>query len=122
MDRWRFVRTNRDADAREALAALDLPLFAIWGTEDLNVDAGADAEIYRALAAPRHPMSRVVLWPEATHGLLRAGPYNWQLVEDWSPWAHARFVVQGRHAYAPGAMEAITDWITAVAAEAGAAP
>lgn len=110
-DRWRFISRNRNLDASEALSALDLPLLAIWGAEDLNVDAAGNATIYRDILAGREVPTRVVVWPEATHGLLKAAGYNWQLTEDWSPFAKLRFIAEGRHAYAPGALDMIADWV-----------
>ncbi len=114
-DRWRFVRQNRGADARAPLSTLDLPLLAVWGADDLNVDAARNAAVYRDVLAERDVPTRIILWPDATHGLLKAPAYNWQLVEDWSWFAYARFLVEGRHAFAPGALGMIADWITAVA-------
>ncbi len=114
-DRWRFIRQNREADAREPLSTLDLPLLAIWGAEDLNVDAVRNAAIYREILAKRDVPTRILLWPDATHGLLKAPAYNWQLTEDWSGFAYARFLAEGRHAFAPGALDMIATWIAGFA-------
>ncbi len=111
VDRWRFIRENRNADAREALARLDLPLLAMWGAEDLNVDAARNAAIYRELLVEQKDQTQIVVWPDATHGLLNHAAYNWQLVEDWSLFAGLRFVAEGRYAYAPGALDTIIGWI-----------
>ncbi|MGB3556008.1 MAG: alpha/beta hydrolase, partial [Jannaschia sp.] len=108
--RWAFIRRNRDADASADLARLDLPILAIWGAEDLNVDAIADAASYRSLLAD-NPAARVLVAPDATHGLLKAGPYNTQLTADWPWWVTARFLVEGRYAFAPGALSQVVDWI-----------
>ncbi|WP_206608912.1 alpha/beta hydrolase [Notoacmeibacter marinus] len=110
-DRWSFIRRNRDQDAREDLGRLDMPLLAIWGAEDLNVDASGDAAIYREVVGSGPPGTRIVLVANATHGLLKAEPYNWQLVEQW-PWhAKLRFLVEGRYAFASGALDRIGEWI-----------
>lgn len=61
------------------------------------------------------------IWPEATHGLLKASAYNWQLTDDWSCFAVARFFVEGRHTYAPGALDTITGWIQAKSQDGAAA-
>ncbi|MEO1110142.1 MAG: alpha/beta hydrolase [Pseudomonadota bacterium] len=111
IDRWRFIRENRNADAREALAAFDLPLLAMWGGDDLNVDAARNAAIYRGILAEREDLTRIIVWPNATHGLLKAPAYNWQLTEDWSLSAVIRFLAEGRFAFSPGALDAIADWI-----------
>ena len=109
-ERRAFVERNRNADATSDLAALNIPLLAIWGERDLNVDAAQDAATYRALLGS---CGDILIWPDATHGLLRAGPYNYQLLSDW-PWhAKARFIWAGRAAYAPGVLDHITDWIVA---------
>ncbi|WP_236687819.1 alpha/beta hydrolase [Jannaschia aquimarina] len=111
--RWRFVRTNRDADANKAFARSTLPILAIWGVDDLNVDAEADAAAYRALVGDKHPATEIRVVPDATHALLKSGPYNWQLAEDW-PWhARARFALEGRYAFAPGALRNVVSWIKA---------
>lgn len=109
--RWSFIRQNRGEDSQADLAALDIPLLAIWGAEDLNVEAASDAETYRATVRDRHPANEVVVIADATHGLLKAGPYNAQLVSEW-PWSTTlRFLAEGRHAFAPGALDIIRDWI-----------
>ncbi|MEM8657789.1 MAG: alpha/beta hydrolase [Pseudomonadota bacterium] len=111
--RWHFIRRNRNSDATAALGALTLPTLAVWGAEDLNVDPRANSAKYAVLLGERHPESRIMLIPEATHGLLKAGPYNHQLVENWPLSAKIRFLWEGRHAFAPGALTALTGWIDA---------
>ncbi|AUQ52398.1 Alpha/beta hydrolase family protein (plasmid) [Phaeobacter inhibens] len=111
VDRWHFIRENRDADARLDLAQLDLPLLAMWGADDLNVDAENDAALYRKSLEAGGVHNKIILWPAATHGLLKSAAYNWQLTEDWSPFAIARFLAEGRFAFAPGALDEITGWI-----------
>lgn len=112
-DRWQFIRINRDADARDALARLDLPLLAIWGADDLNVDPARNAAIFRAVLAGRDKETEIIIWPKATHGLLKASAYNWQLTEEWPWFAMVRFFLEGRHAFAPGALDTVTEWILA---------
>lgn len=110
-DRWSFIRRNRRVDAREDLRRLEIPLLAIWGKQDLNVDANGDAAIYREVVGEGQPGTRIVLIPGATHGLLKAGAYNWQLVEHWPWYAKLRFMLEGRRAFAPGVLGRICDWI-----------
>jgi len=111
MDRWGFVRGNRSADAQQALSVLDLPVLTIWGANDLNVDAYRNAQMYHEALTGRHVATRIIVWPDATHGLLKAHAYNWQLTEDWTAFAFMRFLVEGRYAYAPGTLEEIASWI-----------
>lgn len=109
-DRWRFIRRNRNADARQALSSLDLPVLALWGSEDLNVDPARNAAVFKELLSGRDLPTRITTLPGATHGLLKAPTYNWQLSEDWSYYAIARFLLEGRHAFATGALDAISGW------------
>lgn len=111
LDRWQFIRTNRNEDARGMLDKLDLPLLALWGTEDLNVDAEGDAAIYRELMADRNVRTQIMVWPKATHSLLKSHAYNWQSTDQWSLFAKLRFIAEGRHAFTPEALNAVTDWI-----------
>lgn len=113
-ERLAFVERNREADARAALAKVDVPLLAIFGAEDLNVDPVADSEIYRQLAGPLRAENEVVVVPQATHGLLRAPLFNYQLVSQWPDWLPAVFVMAGRYAFAPDVWQQMADWIHSV--------
>lgn len=110
-ERWTFVQRNRAQNATGNLRRLDIPLLALWGGEDLNVDAAGDSAIYRETVTGRHPENRLIVLPDATHGLLKAGAYNWQLVDQWPWYAKLRFVLEGRRAFAPGSLALICEWI-----------
>ncbi|RKE85036.1 alpha/beta hydrolase [Rhizobium sp. AG855] len=110
--RYAFIQRNLHADARQDLHALDIPLLAIWGEDDLNVDAKGDSQIYRTVLAGRAGSS-VVLVANATHGLLKADAYNAQLTSDWPATRIVRFLVEGRRAYAPAALSTISAFILA---------
>ncbi|MEM9584084.1 MAG: alpha/beta fold hydrolase [Pseudomonadota bacterium] len=117
VDRWNFIRQNRTADATDDLVHLDIPLLAIWGADDLNVDAQRNAIKYEELLPQNDAHSQVVVWPDATHSLLKSDRYNWQLTEDWSWFAMARFLAEGRYAYASGAIDVINNWIAPMITE-----
>lgn len=109
-DRFAFVARNHQADASDAIAAMTGPVLAVWGADDLNVDAQTDAATYRALL-PDPTQQSDLLIPSATHGLLRAGLFNYQLTDQWPAHKQALFLVAGRRAFAPGALDRIADWI-----------
>jgi len=111
--RWAFIQRNRDEDAREFLGALQTPTLAMWGENDLNVDAANDAAIYRAALLDQHQANDVVIVPNATHGLLKASPYNIQLTSSWPWYTVLRFLMEGRYAWAPGSLDMMIDWIAA---------
>jgi len=114
--RWAFIQRNRNEDARDYLGSLQIPTLAMWGEDDLNVNAASDAAIYQALLG-QHPANEIIIVPDATHGLLKASSYNAQLTSTW-PWHTVlRFMIEGRHAWAPGSLEALVDWIKARAAD-----
>lgn len=109
--RFDFAVRNFGSDASADLQRVDTPLLAVFGAEDLNVEAAREAADYRRLVGSRHADNRVLVLPDATHSLLRAGPFNHRLPSAWPSWARWTFVLLGRHAYAPGALELIADWI-----------
>jgi len=110
-DRSAFVERNRGADGRDALAKVNVPILALFGSGDLNVDPVADSETYRQIVMPLRLENKVVVVPEATHGLLRAPLFNYQLVSQWPDWLLAMYVMAGRYAFAPGVWQEIAVWI-----------
>ncbi len=86
------------------------PVLAVWGAEDLNVDADQEAEAYRRIFTGSMNKSVIVI-PNATHTLLRAPFFNYQLVSQWPYWKALCFVVLGVRAYTPGSLEKIIGWI-----------
>lgn len=109
--RWGFVRRNLNSDSSPELAQLSTPLFAVWGEDDLNTDAATEAANYTALLNPVDDQTQILIYPNATHGLLKSGAYNYQLSEQWPFYTKLRFLAEGRYAYAPGAVDKIADWI-----------
>lgn len=114
-ERWGFVRQNRGVDSRQALSSLGLPLLALWGAEDLNVDPTRNAATFEEMLGRQDSATRITILPDATHGLLKASVYNCQLSEDWSYYAAARYLLEGRYAFAPGALDTISDWVKEIA-------
>ncbi|MCA8038158.1 hypothetical protein LGM41_00360 [Burkholderia seminalis] len=49
--------------------------------------------------------------PGATHGLLRAGWFDYPLESDWPQWKIGPYTALGRHVYAPGTLGPIEAWI-----------
>ena len=110
-ERAGFILRNRDADATDALRKAKAPVLALWGEDDLNVDASTNARDYARLLLPNHPANRVDIIPGATHGLLKSWLFNYQLPQGMPWWARTAFVVLGRYAYADGAIATIAGWI-----------
>ncbi|KUP93204.1 alpha/beta hydrolase family protein [Tritonibacter horizontis] len=117
-DRFRFVRKNAQEDARAPIAELTLTVLVISGEEDLNADARDTVSVYRSLLNGVHPRSQFHLVPNATHALLSADRYNYQLPGQWPRTAQARFILSGRNAYEGDVLEIVTGWINDVAGRA----
>ncbi|MCX2687676.1 alpha/beta fold hydrolase [Pseudomonas sp. DCB_AW] len=109
-DRFNFVIKNYNEDVTPALKTMKGPVLAVWGAQDVNVNAAEDSNVYKALFSGASGR-QVVLVPNATHSLLRAELFNYQLVSQWPIWKQYLFVALGRHAYAPGTLAFISDWI-----------
>jgi len=112
-DRLQFVANAYWEDSTDAIASMQGPVLAIWGEQDLNVDARTDATIFTEQLAPLSDQRSVVMVPNATHGLLRADLFNYQLPSDWPWYLEYLFIGMGRDAFAPQSLDQITQWITA---------
>lgn len=109
-DRFRFVATNYTADSTDELPLITAPILAIFGEDDLNVDATKEAAIYEQALADNNPDNEVVLWPDASHSLLKPA-YNYQLGSQWPIFRSITAVADGRGIFAPGVLDFISDWI-----------
>jgi hypothetical protein len=117
--RFGFVQRNFAENVRGLLPGLTLPVLVLSGADDLNVDGAQTVSVYSAALAGANPHNRFVLVPGATHSLLRAAHYNYQLPTQWPVLAQMRFLLSGRDAYAPQVLTTLTDWITTVSAPTG---
>ncbi|CAG9294944.1 alpha/beta hydrolase family protein [Celerinatantimonas diazotrophica] len=86
------------------------PLLALWGKADRNVDPIWNANRYRALLANR-ANTEIKIIPKATHGLLNANLFNYQLPSDWPVYKEGLFIYLGRKSYVPGVWTFISNWI-----------
>ena len=117
--RFGFVQRNFAEDVRSLLPGLTLPVLVLSGADDLNVDGRQTVSVYSAALDETNPLSQFVLVPGATHSLLRAAHYNYQLPTQWPALAKARFLLSGRDAYAPQVLTTLTEWITLVSTQTG---
>ncbi|WP_432207559.1 alpha/beta hydrolase family protein [Burkholderia stagnalis] len=108
--RFGFIARNYAEDASQALATMQGPVLAVWGAQDRNVDPVDEANAYTHAFAGRAGR-RVVIVPGATHALLRARWFDYQLESDWPRWKTWLYVALGRDAYAPDTLGPIAAWI-----------
>ena len=109
-ERFAFAARNFSADSTSELKAMTAPVLAMWGADDLNVDARRELQVYGDALTGQG--QEVVLWPDATHGLTRVDLGNHQLASQWSSLQLLRAIGAGRRIFAPGAVEFIGEWIT----------
>lgn len=113
-ERFTFVKRNITADSRDDLARVTSPMLALFGADDLNVDAKSDFGTYQAILTKRNAQNQAILFADATHGLLRSDLFNYQRTTDMPAATQLLFTVMGRNAYAPGVIDQMANWIIAV--------
>lgn len=105
-----FERRNALSDARQDITAQRVPVMVLMGDRDLNVSSKETLTVWsRLLPVATSRCLREI--KEASHGLLRAQWFNYQLSEQWPRWTQWGFLAAGQSAYAPGALDAIAEWI-----------
>jgi acetyl esterase/lipase len=105
------VAKNYFADSTAELPRILAPVLAIFGENDLNVDARREAQIYAQGLANGHPENEVAVWPEATHALLKKRWFNYQLPSQIPWYSNLYAIIAGRNMYAPGVIDHIADWV-----------
>jgi len=111
--RFRFVAGAYWEDSTDFISGMTGPVLAIWGEDDLNVDARSDSATFQEQLMPLTEDRRVVMVPDATHGLLRADLYNYQLPSDWPWYLQYVFLGMGRDAHAQQSLDQIVHWVHA---------
>ena len=111
--RFRFVAGAYWEDSTDFISGMTGPILAIWGQDDLNVDAVSDSVIFQEQLMPLTENRQVVMIPNATHGLLRADIFNYQLSSDWPWYLQYVFLGMGRDAFTQQSLEQIAEWVHA---------
>jgi len=111
-DRWRFVRLNIDADASAPLQEVDIPVLAIFGDKDANVDTNESARVYKeALAFAKNKDVTIKVYENADHALFpskkprRSGSGMADL------WRTIKVEFIGADAFAPGYISDTVQWV-----------
>jgi len=108
--RYGFVARNYAADSTHTLSQIQAPMLVLYGEDDLNVDARREAVIYQQSLADNHPANAVVVWPDATHSLLKSRWFNHQLPSQIPWYSNVYALMAGRHIYAPGVIDRLAEW------------
>lgn len=105
-----FERRNARSDALADIARMTTPVMLLMGDDDRNVDADESLRLWGS-ALPATTPRCLLRVPGATHGLLRSRWFDYPLTTQWPLWKQGAFLLAGRHAYAPGALTAMAQWI-----------
>ena len=111
--RFKFVAGAYWEDSTDFISGMKGPILAIWGQDDLNVDASSDSVTFQEQLMPLTENRQVVMIPNATHGLLRADIFNYQLPSDWPWYLPYVFLGKGRDAFTQQSLEQIAEWVHA---------
>ncbi|MTH46016.1 alpha/beta hydrolase family protein [Intestinirhabdus alba] len=105
-----FERRNSRADATRDITALHTPVLILMGGDDRNVDPDETIAVWSSmLPADTHRCIRRI--EGATHGLLRSAWFDYQQAAQWPWWKQGLFVLSGKHAWSPGALNILSSWI-----------
>ncbi len=109
--RYHFIALNIDANSSQQLSSLQTPLLAIWGQDDLNVDAKANAAAFSALLNTKAKQQhQIALIPQADHTMLNSSTFSMQLPSEWTWWMSVRYFIAADDAFAPAFLPLIVDW------------
>lgn len=109
---WRWTVRNIDANARDDLRQLDIPVLAIWGDNDIYVDPEEGLREYReALMAAGRSDFQLVLFERANHSIMKADTRaieheGWGLAEKVF-----NYVILEEDAFAPSYFDLLTGWL-----------
>lgn len=108
---YHFIALNLDANSSQQLAALQIPLLAIWGQDDLNVDAKENWQAFSGLLkVKKNSKHQVVVVPQADHTMLDSATFNMQLQSEWTWWMTLQYFIAADDAFAPAFLPLIVDW------------
>ncbi len=109
--RFHFARRNLHENATAALSDIRVPVFALFGADDLNVDIENSLKVYRRIfdAPPAIDfISRV--YPGANHQLAKSDIYNKQ-VPGW--WYAVLFTALGENMFVDGVLDELAQFVAA---------
>lgn len=105
-----FERRNAHADVTKEIVDVQTPVMILMGRDDRNVDPDETLAVW-AKTLPLSTQRCLRKIPGATHGLLRSRWFDYQLPSQFPLWKQALFLLSGRYAYSPDALNALSPWI-----------
>ena len=112
--RWNFVRLNIDTDARPSLLQMKIPVLAIFGGNDLNVDVKHSAQTYEHIkTAANNPDVTIRVFDNADHALYRSSEKRLRGAGAADIWYLIKIGFQGANAFAPDYIDSTVEWALA---------
>ena len=111
-ERWTFVKLNFRSDVREDLAHVKVPVLAVFGDKDMNVDYVESAEVYRNILGATPGADTIITLEDADHSLLPAMSDRYATA---GPDLTQRIIsveIFGADAFAGDAIELIAEWVS----------
>lgn len=105
-----FERRNALVDATKDISTISTPVLILMGKEDRNVDPNETLTVWDH-SLPTETVRCLKQLPYATHGLLRSEWFDYQLTSQWPLWKQGLFLMLGKYAYSPNALNTISSWI-----------
>lgn len=113
-DRWTFAKKNHRSDATADLSRLRVPVLAVFGDRDMNVDFARSAAVYRETLMKTPGGVEIVVLPDADHSLLPAKSDR-LVTAGWALTGRLIAIdIFGPDAFAQGAVRLIADWVEAL--------
>lgn len=108
-DRYKFVKQNWRSDASQQLKNINVPVLALFGEEDLNVNVNDSVATYRReFERAGHNDFTIKIFPNATHNLTKANYRNTQL-----PGLPDAILINvlGDNIFSEGVLDYLADWV-----------
>lgn len=120
--RWAFAKRNLKSDATPFLSRIAVPVLAVFGARDLNVDVQQSVSIYKeALTGAGNTDVTIKVFPDADHSLLKTDEDRLATGDMGMLWRLLWIDIVGEDAFAPGYIDLVTTWLTARFSEASPA-
>lgn len=110
-DRFRFLTLNRHLDVSKTIENINTPLLAVWGHDDLNVDAVKSYATYqKAMKNNPHNDFTLLMYQGATHAILNSDTYNYHRADQWPLLTKIGYLLEGKGAYSEGYLDVLGEW------------
>lgn len=123
--RWHFAQLNIASDIRNSLPQVHVPVLAIFGEHDLNVNVQESMKVYdEMLHQANNSQVAIKIFSGADHGLIQSNApvlLNADL-SFFNLWRLLRIEFMQEEAFVPGYFELMMNWLEVCTAHPGSSP